>query len=115
MKAKLFSLLQRGVVMSTCILSVQTNTAGQEPYCPGSTNSEGCNPYGQCGNGTGMAVYSFSEYLPGVVINDTPLTYAPTWGPAVDLMLRYREVNVRTEVLTAASNLGPAWHYGYES
>jgi hypothetical protein len=62
-----------------------------------------------------MATDSFTEFVPGLILNDQPLAYTPAYGPAIDFTLHYREVDSSSAYLGGQTNLGPNWYFGYSS
>ncbi|MEQ1750474.1 MAG: RHS repeat-associated core domain-containing protein, partial [Prosthecobacter sp.] len=78
-------------------------------------STEGTNPKEckTCSNG--MAVHNFTTYLPGLVVEDTPLTYTPQYGPVPNLTLEYRQIdplnNFPEDDPTQMTNIGPLWHF----
>jgi len=82
--------------------------------CPLGRSSDKCNsPRGSCG----MATYALSEYLPGVLLNDQPLTYRPAFGPALDFNLNYRQAQLDNydSHPTNSPHLGPRWSHSFLS
>lgn len=80
-----------------------------------SQNLEGDNPK-ECGKcSEGMAVHNFTTYLPGLVLEDTPLTYTPRYGPVPNLTLEYRQIDtLNGEPADAAddtTHISPLWRF----
>jgi RHS repeat-associated protein len=82
--------------------------------CPNGNDDEGCNTdRKKCG---GMAVASVSSFLPGLIVQDEPLSYRPAYGPAVDFMLEYRGVQLHGQNITGeTSHFGPHWKHSLTS
>ena len=83
--------------------------------CP-EGRSPGCNS-GTCGNADpGMAVYTLSKNLPGVLMQDRPLSYQPLYGPDIDFTLQYRQIHLgNDDLIQDVSNLGPRWSHSFLS
>lgn len=58
---------------------------------------------------TGMASYFFRTMLASLAITDTPLTYRPAFGPAMDLSLTYNHRSVDTYTNGDVFTFGQRW------
>jgi len=66
----------------------------------------------QCGCGgpsTGMPTYVLHPMTTSVLLTDTPLTYTPPVGPAMDFTLRYNQRSTRVDNTPTYGNVGPKW------
>ena len=84
--------------------------------CPNGSDAEGSNSPKQKCNANGMAVATFSQFLPGLIVQDEPLTYQPPYGPGLDFRLVYRQVHLDTmnaTLLASTSHMGAFWRHGY--
>jgi RHS repeat-associated protein len=77
------------------------------PGCPQS----GCCPGtgGGCG-GQPMVAYSFDPIRASVILDDTPLRYAPPVGPSVKFGVRYRQAGGTEPTTYTFSNMGTLWY-----
>lgn len=67
--------------------------------------SDGCG----CGSSNGMPVYSFKSMLAGLSLRDTPLSYTPPVGPAMNITLFYNARETDQPDTFNAFNLGRKW------
>jgi YD repeat-containing protein len=74
---------------------------------PCEETSGGCG--GKCGGG--MAGYTFLRLLAALRIQDTPLTYTPPKGPAVNFTLTYNQRDVFQPAVFTYANVGPKWTF----
>lgn len=65
--------------------------------------------------GHGMARYSVHSMLVSLNIQDTPLRYAPAYGPPIDFTVTYNQKDSRQPAGFPYSNLGPKWTFGWVS
>jgi RHS repeat-associated protein len=61
----------------------------------------------------GMPVYSISPMLISLTMRDTPLSYQPAVGPAMDVMLSYNQLDIDQPASFNYSNLGPKWTFNW--
>lgn len=80
---------------------------------------EGCKKgKGSCG---GMAVWEFNENLASVLVRDRPISYQPTYGPQIDWLILYRQLdqNFRSnwdgDAVMDTSGFGAQWTHEYQS
>ncbi|MFC5582168.1 RHS repeat-associated core domain-containing protein [Rhodanobacter terrae] len=69
----------------------------------GSTPGSGSTP------SPGMPTYSISPMLVSLTLTDTPLSYTPPKGPAMDFTLRYNQLDIDQPATFTYGNLGPKW------
>ena len=95
----------------------QAKTVFGRVSCPNGREPEDDCEKGGCG--CGMAVYSISQFLPGVRLFDQPVTYTPAYGPGVGFGLNYRQVRIHSDSVlddvSSMSNLGPNWSHSFLS
>ncbi len=60
---------------------------------------------------TGMPCYSFHPTNASLVIDDTPLGYAPAVGPGITFRLSYSHRNYKTPSTFGYGNVGPLWTF----
>src|SRR5262249_18307042 len=61
----------------------------------------------------GMARYSAHSMLASLNIRDTPLSYKPPRGPAIDFAVTYNQRETRQPSTYSYSNLGPKWTFNW--
>ena len=81
----------------------------KDQHCP----PPGCGPGG--GPGLGMAIVSLHLMLISVIVQDTPLWYAPTKGPGVAFGMRYNQREAFQPQTFSYSNLGTKWTFDWLS
>ena len=79
--------------------------AGNEPDEP-----TGNDP-AENGGGCGMPYYRFHPTGIGLVIDDTPLSYAPAVGSAISFRLSYNHRDYKTPNTFGYGNVGPLWTF----
>jgi RHS repeat-associated protein len=84
---------------------------------PGATGNATCSDdHGVgCGRNPGMAGYSFHTLLASLRITDTPLDYAPPYGPAIPFTLTYTQRGEGQPAAAGFTNLGPKWQLNWLS
>ena len=80
---------------------------------PGCASCSGGQPAG--GTTYGMARYSIHSELISLNIQDTPLRYAPAYGPAINFTVTYNQKETQQPSAFNYSNLGPKWTFGWLS
>lgn len=101
---------------------------GYPPGCPpdcsgagghsGGSGGAGGGTGGGAGGGAtsptpGMPVYSISPMLISLTMRDTPLSYRPAVGPAMDVALSYNQLDIDQPATFTYSNLGPKWTFNW--
>lgn len=101
---------------------------GYPPGCPpdcsgagghsGGSGGAGGGTGGGAGGGAtsptpGMPVYSISPMLISLTMRDTPLSYRPPVGPAMDVTLSYNQLDIDQPTHFTYSNLGPKWTFNW--
>jgi RHS repeat-associated protein len=89
-----------------------TPTPGPNTTC--NTNKSGGNN-GECPSCHGMARYSVHSMLVSLNIQDTPLSYSPPYGPAVNFTVTYNQKESQQPATFPYANLGPKWTFGWLS
>jgi len=94
----------------TTVQPVTLTLGGQAPNCPyGCQGGDGgCN----CG---GMAVASLDRFQAGIALTDTPISYTPPVGPAMNFTVYYHQRLSNQPATFNFSNLGPQWQYSWIS
>jgi RHS repeat-associated protein len=79
----------------------------------GHANGEDPNqPPNKC---VGMAGYSAHSRVASLNIQDTPIRYAPAFGPAIDFTATYNQRENQDSQTLSYSNLGPKWNFNWLS
>ena len=68
-----------------------------------------------CGGGGGMPVPTLHPMNATVILNDTPLAYAPPIGPPVNFHLRYTQRTARLPAIPASGHVGSLWSHDWMS
>ncbi len=90
-----------------------------QPTCtgPGGSSSGGSSSGGPASGGpsvsSGMPVYSVNLMSIGVIVEDTPMSYKPSIGPAVDFQLTYNQKDVDQPSSIPFGNFGPLWAFNW--
>ena len=105
-----------GAINKTVILDFRGN-AKQDPHAPSGCNGDtACST---CGGGSGsnvaMAGASLDRFHAGVVITDTPVSYSPAVGRAMNFTVSYHQRLTNQPSTFNYSNLGPQWSGGWIS
>lgn len=79
---------------------------------PEGTQKKKCDPCDPCCKG--MATYTFDLMNPGLYVQDTPVGYAPPYGPAVQFTAAYSQRSTVIPDLQTYSNLGPRWTHSFQ-
>jgi len=61
----------------------------------------------------GMPTYCISPMLISLTLHDTPLSYRPPVGPALDFTLSYNQLDIDQPAGFAYGNVGPKWTYNW--
>jgi len=82
---------------------------------PGQKDTSGCegSEGGSDCDGTGMATYSFSPLLIGLLMRDIPVGYTPPVGDPVNFMVSYDQRDDNQPANFTYTNFGPKWTFGY--
>jgi RHS repeat-associated protein len=68
-----------------------------------------------CAACKGMARYSIHSMLVSLNLVDTPLSYSPPRGPAIDFTVNYNQRESQQPATFTYSNLGPKWTFNWLS
>jgi RHS repeat-associated protein len=68
-----------------------------------------------CSSCAGMARYTVHSALVSLNVQDTPLHYAPAYGPGVGFTVTYNQKETQQPATFNYSNLGPKWTFGWLS
>ncbi len=64
---------------------------------------------GDCSSSSGMPIYSFKSMLAGLSLRDTPLSYVPPIGSAIEFILYYNEKDGDQNAVVSGGNFGSQW------
>lgn len=64
-------------------------------------------------NANGMPVYSISPMLISLTLRDTPLSYTPPLGRAMNFTLSYNQLDPDQPTTFSYSNVGPKWSHNW--
>ncbi len=64
-------------------------------------------------NSTGMPVYSISPMLVSLTLRDTPLSYVPPLGRAMNFTLSYNQLDPAQPSTFTYGNVGPKWSHNW--
>jgi RHS repeat-associated protein len=85
-------------------------------HCVHGRDDEGCGGSTGCGGaGAPMADYEFSLLNPGVLIQDTPISYNSPYGPQTQFRVEYNQRSTSIDDSPTHANFGPRWTYEYLS
>ncbi|HSH39565.1 MAG TPA: hypothetical protein VK993_12340, partial [Chthoniobacterales bacterium] len=69
----------------------------------------------QCANNVGMARYAVHSKEVSLNVQDTPVSYSPPRGPAIDFTVTYNQRENQQPASLAYSNFGPKWTFNWLS
>lgn len=112
-------------VIALCVLTGVSVSAygglatGSDPHGKPCVNPPSCCCFGSAAGGSsgsgasgssdsnGMPTYSVNPMLIGLVLHDTPLSYRPPKGPAIDFQITYNQKDTDQPSSFTFGNLGP--------
>lgn len=82
--------------------------------CPGPAAGGSSGSGNVPGTGSnGMPTYYVNPMLIGLILQDTPLSYTPPKGPAIDVQVTYNQKDTAQPSGFTYGNLGPEWTYNW--
>jgi RHS repeat-associated protein len=103
------------LVLCCASLAHAGSTWGPDSHGKPCPDNSCCQPpcTGPGGSSSGMPSYSVNLMSIGVIVEDTPLSYKPSIGPAVDFKLTYNQKDVDQPSPIPFGNFGPLWAFNW--
>jgi YD repeat-containing protein len=103
------------LVLCCASLAHAGSTWGPDSHGKPCPDNSCCQPpcTGPGGSSSGMPSYSVNLMSIGVIVEDTPLSYKPPIGPAIDFKLTYNQKDVDQPSPIPFGNFGPLWAFNW--